>query len=234
MYGRDSGPATMRERRPIDQPRFTREETAFIIGVPIAWAILLLFHPQGDASSIYADIHDDVTPMLVVHIGMLLFIPLMAGVIYLLVRGIDSTAARVCRIALVPFVLFYAAWETLQGIANGALVDEVNALPAAERGVGADLVQGFAESPLVRDLGVFAVIGSLALVIATLAAGMALRNDAGAPVSVVVLFGLSGLLITAHPPPFGPIGLLLFVVAFILVARSESATRAGGPRPSPA
>lgn len=218
----------------MDGSRFSRRETAFIIGVPLAWAVMLLFHPQGEPTSIYADIHDDVTPMLVVHIGMLLFIPLMAGVIYLLLRGIESTAARVGRIALIPFVVFYSAWETLQGIANGVLVDEVNALPAAERGAGADLVQAFAESPLVRDFGVFAIIGSLGLVVATLAAGMALRADARAPVTIAVMFGLSGFLITAHPPPFGPIGLVLFVVAFILLARSESAATASGPQPRPA
>ena len=93
----------------MDLPRFSRNEAAFIIGVPIAWAVLLLFHPQGEPTSIYADIQDDVTAMLVVHIGMLLFIPLMAAVIYLLVRGVESTAARVSRIALVPFVVFYSA-----------------------------------------------------------------------------------------------------------------------------
>lgn len=215
-------------------PRFSRRETAFIAGVPIAWAVLLLFHPQGDANSIYADVQDDVTPMLVVHIGMLLFIPLMAAVIYLLLRGIDSTAARVSRIALVPFVVFYSAWETLQGIANGVLVDKVNALPAAERGTGADLIQDFAESPLVRDFGVFANIGSLGFLIAAIAAGMALRSDAGAPVWVAVLFGFSGWLITAHPPPFGPTGLILFVIAFFLLLRSESSAGAAGSHPSPA
>jgi hypothetical protein len=205
-------------------PRFTRREAAFIIGVPLAWAILLLFHPSGDLDTLYADVHDEVTAMLVVHIGTLLFIPLMAGVIYLLVRGLESTAARVCRIALVPFVVFYGAWETLQGIANGVLVDKVNGLPTAERGTGADLIQGFAESPLVRDFGVLAIIGSLALITATIAAGLALR-DAGAPRWSPVLFGVAGWLITAHPPPFGPAGLVLFVVAVVLVMRSQPEAR---------
>jgi hypothetical protein len=53
----------------------------------------------------------------------------MAAAVYLLLRGIDGTAAHVGRIALIPFVVFYSAWETLQGIANGVLVDQVNALP---------------------------------------------------------------------------------------------------------
>lgn len=208
----------------MEGARFSRNEAAFIIGVPIAWAVLLLFHPQGDAGSIYADVNDDVTAMLVVHVGTLLFIPLMAAVIYLLVRGIESTAARVCRIALIPFVVFYGAWETLQGIANGVLVDKVNDLPAAEQGVGANLIQEFAESPLVADFGVFAAIGGVGLVTATVAAGLALRNDAGAPTSVAVLFGISGFLINAHPPPFGPAGLVMFVIAFILLVRSEVST----------
>src|SRR5687767_13267610 len=53
----------------MDLPHFSRREAAFIIGVPIAWAVLLLFHPGGDGTSIYADLTDNVTPMLVVHIG---------------------------------------------------------------------------------------------------------------------------------------------------------------------
>jgi hypothetical protein len=208
----------------MPEPRFSRSEAAFIIGIPIAWAVLLLFHPQGDAGSIYADVNDDVTAMLVVHIGTLAFIPLMAGAIYLLTRGIESTAARVSRIALIPFVVFYGAWETLQGIANGILVDKVNGLSEAEQGVGANLIQEFAESPLVADFGVFAAIGGLGLVTATVAAGVALRKDAGAPLSVAVLLAISGFLINAHPPPFGPIGLLMFVLAFILLMRSGEAT----------
>jgi hypothetical protein len=203
-------------------------ELAFVIAVPLLWAVLLLFHPKGEASSIYRDVHDEVSRMLVVHIGMLLFIPLMAGAVYLLLRAVEGTAARVARIALVPFVVFYSAWETLQGIGNGVLVNEVNGLPAAERGIGADLVQGFAEHPLVRDLGVFAVPGSLGLVIALIAAGIALRRHAGAPLVVATMLGLSGFLITAHPPPFGPVGLALFIAAVVLLVRSRPGPRTLG------
>jgi len=117
----------------MDQPRLSRNEVAFIIGVPIAWAVLLLFHPGGDPDTIYLDLQDEVTRALVVHIGMMLFIPLFAVAIYLLMRGVEGTAARVSRIALAPFVIFYSAWETLTGTANGILVDQVNGLPEAER-----------------------------------------------------------------------------------------------------
>jgi hypothetical protein len=98
--------------------RFSRQEVMFLIGIPLGWAILLLFHPGGEGKDVYGDLHDQVTRMLVVHLGMLIFIPLMAGVIYVLLRGVEGTAARVSRIALVVYVIFYGAWEALYGSAS--------------------------------------------------------------------------------------------------------------------
>ena len=81
---------------------FSTPEIAVMIGVPLLWAILLLFHPSGDGKEIYLDLRDQVTSAVVVHVGMLLFIPLMAVVMYrLLLRGIEerrrgSAASRSC------------------------------------------------------------------------------------------------------------------------------------------
>jgi len=217
----------------MDRPRVSRSEAAFVIGVPLAWAVLLLFHPSGDPDEIYLSIRDQVTAWLAVHIGMMLFIPLMAGGIYLLLRGVEGTSARVSRIALVPFVVFFSAWETLQGTANGILVNELNRLPEQEHAAGGRLIQDFAESPLVRDLGVFASIGSLSILIAMIAAGIALRRHAGAPLAVPILLGLFGALIGAHTPPFGPIALVCFAAAVVLFWRSQPANMASArPRDS--
>ena len=190
--------------------------------MPAAWAILLLFHPSGEADEIYQDLHDKVTVWMVVHIGMLIFIPLFAAAVYVLMRDVEGTAARVSRIALVPFVIFYEAFETLQGIGVGTLVDELNGQSGIDEATREDLVQDFAGNILFRDLGVFVSIGSLSLVTALIAAGVALRSQAGAPLTVVVLLGVSPFLITAHPPPYGPTGLVLFIIAVLLFLRSQS------------
>jgi hypothetical protein len=212
------------------QPRpFTPAELAFLIGVPLLWAILLLFHPGGEGDQIYLDVQDDVTRFLVVHIGMMLFIPLMAVVVYLLLRGVEGTAAWVSRIALVPFVVFYSAWEVLQGIGVGILVNELNGFQQAELALSEDLVQDFAEHPLIGPFSVFGTIGSLGLIVAAIAAGIALYRHAGAPISVPILLAISGLLITVHPPPYGPTGLALFIVAVVIYTRSQSAERATAP-----
>jgi hypothetical protein len=219
-----------------EAPAFSAGELAFLIGVPLLWGILLLFHPGGEGTELtYGEVQDKVTAWLTVHIGMMLFIPLMAAVVYLLLRGVEGTAAKISRIALVPFAIFYSAWEALQGIGVGILVDEVNALPQTERAAtGADLVHDFADNILIRNFGVFGNIGSLAFITAMIAAGVALRRHAGAPLAVAALLGLSGFLITAHPPPYGPAGLALFIAAVLLFVRGQSANRApvtlGPPR----
>ena len=67
---------------------FTPTEIAFLVGIPLAWAVLLLFHPTGGGEAVtYADVQDQVTAWLVVHLGMMLFIPLMAVAVYLLLRA---------------------------------------------------------------------------------------------------------------------------------------------------
>ena len=150
----------------------------------------------------------------------------MAVAVYLLLRGVEGTAAWVSRIALVPFVVFYSAWEVFQGIGVGILVNELKGLPQAELALREELVQDFAET-LMGRFGVLGSIGSLGLIVAMIAAGVALYRHAGAPVSVAVLLAISGLLITAHPPPYGPTGLVLFIAAVLLYVRSQS------PGPAP-
>jgi hypothetical protein len=174
-----------------------------LIGVPFAWAILLFLHPGGEGEDLYSDLRDQVTRMLVVHIEMLLFIPVMAVVVYILLRGVEGTAALVSRVALAFYVVFYGAWEAIYGIGLGILGDAVNGLPEAERATGAAVIQDYGEHILIRGFGVLVSIGSVALIIATIAAGIALRRHAGAPLAVPILLGLSGFLITAHRPPSG-------------------------------
>jgi hypothetical protein len=210
----------------MDSARFSRDQLAFLIGVPLAWAVLLLFHPTGEGETItYAEIHDKVTPWMAVHIGMLFFIPLIAVVIYLILRGVEGTAARVGRWALVPFVVFYGAFETLIGLGNGILVHEVNGMVGAEKAGGAALIAEYNDNVLIKGFGIFPTIGSLGFIAAVIATGIALHRHAGAPLAVPVLLGLSGFLITAHPPPFGPTGLALFIGAVVVLAASGSAQR---------
>ena len=208
---------------------YSRPEAAFLICVPLAWALLLLFHPTGD--EYYEVISDSVTPWLAVHLGTMVFIPLLAAAMFVLLRGIDGTAASVSRVTLVVFAVVYAAFEVTVGIGSGILGDAINALPAAERATGAELLTRYNESDVIT---VLSTLGGLAWLVAVMAAGIALYSRANTPSSIVVvaLFLISAPGIVIHVTPFGPAGLALFIVAVLLVIRSSAGPAADHASPA--
>jgi hypothetical protein len=60
------------------------------------------------------------------------------------------------------------------------------------------------------------------LLVALAAAGVALYRRAHAPLAVPILLVLAAVPMGFHVPPFGQVGLALFVAATILVLRKES------------
>lgn len=215
-------------------PRLSRDVLAFLIGVPLAWAVLLWFHPDVARDDVYGDLRDEVTTYQIVHVGTLVFIGLMGVALYLLVRDLPGRAARISRLAIGPFVLFYGAWEAVIGLATGALVQHANDAPETERPAVSDAIQSLQDNAIVGDPGVLASVGAVAWIVAVIAAAVAYRN-VGAPVLVSVLLGLS-LLVASHPPPVGPFGLLCFTAAVALIARWQrvSTAPAASARPTPA
>jgi hypothetical protein len=203
----------------MDSRRLTRPQIAFAMGVPLAWAVLLWFHPDVPPDDVYGGLRDDVTTYVIVHVGTLIFIALMGVALYMLVRDLPGTAARVARVAIIPFVVAYAAWETVIGLAIGALVQHANDAAASERPVIAETIQSLGDNAIVGEMGALSIIGALSWTVAVIAAVVALRG-AGAPVGALVLLGLS-VPVVSHPPPIGPISLACFAGAVALLARAE-------------
>jgi|SRR5215211_1032193 len=208
----------------MHSPRFTRPLLAFAIGVPLAWAVLLWFHPDVDPNHVYRDLRDEVTTYQIVHVGTLIFIGLIGAALYLLVRDLPGTAARISRLAIGPFVVLYAAYEAVIGLAIGALVQHANDAPVSQQPALADAIQSLGTNVIVGDPGIVGSVGALAWIVATIVAAVAYRR-VGAPVLATVLLGLS-FLVASHPPPLGPIGLVCFAGAVAVLARHERASAA--------
>jgi hypothetical protein len=53
---------------------------------------------------------------------------------------------------------------------------------------------------------------------------------------VPILLGLSAPLVATHPPPYGPIGLVLFMAAVLVAVRARAPAHAPAlaPQPGPA
>jgi len=209
--GNGGVPAPIAPRR-----AFSLAELAFLICAPLAWAVLLWFHPSVAPDDVYGSLRDQVVTYQIVHAGTLVFIGLMGLALNMLVRDLPGKAARISRLAIGPFVLFYGAWETVIGLATGALVQHANDAPAVERPALSDAIQSLQGNVIVGEFSVVAVIGALAWIVAVIAAAVAYRR-VGAPILVPILLGLS-LVVVSHPPPIGPVGLAFFACAVALLA----------------
>jgi hypothetical protein len=204
---------------------------AFMIGAPLAFAALLTQHPMS-TGDFYAGVSENVTKWLAVHYGGAVFFPLMALIVWLLVRGLGGRAATVARIALPTFAVFYGVWEALFGIATGMVADAGNGLGTAEREGTVAAFDAIVGSPLVGEMGVFVSVGSIAWWVGISAAIMAL-NQAGVRRAALVLLGLGGLL-TFHVPIGPPALLCLSAAAFMIERRRLLVGQLGGPPPAPA
>jgi hypothetical protein len=188
-----------------------------LIGVPLAFSVLLWFHPMiGD----YEGLRDVTTRFQIVHVGMVLALPLLAIGIYGLLDGLRGRAAAVGRFALIPFVAFSVPYVAFEGIALGVLGQQLNGLPAAQRdAVAPGMVQDFASNPILGEPGLFWALGSTALIVVMVSTVLAFRR-AGAPLALQILLGMSALIGT-HAPPLAPIGWVCFAAAGWMVLRAR-------------
>jgi hypothetical protein len=67
-----------------------------------------------------------------IHAVQLLLILLLAVAVY---RRLTSTAARISRVALLPYLVFYSAFDAVVGLSNGLVVKYGSELPPAEQAV---------------------------------------------------------------------------------------------------
>jgi hypothetical protein len=205
---------------PTANRRAHRWDRALILGVPLAWAALLLLHPTGD-TTVYDVVDRDRHAWQVTHVGMVAAIPLMAHAVHRLLRGLIGPAARVSRLALPVFAATYGAFEAIMGVGTGNLVAAANdTVAAADREA---LVDAYAGDPVLAALEHAA---GLACGVALVAAAFALRGAGRIGRGQQALLVAATPLIAVHVPPFGPVGLVLFAI----VASSALATT---PNPQP-
>jgi hypothetical protein len=191
----------------------------FLVATPLALAVVLWFHPPGgEPDEVFEGVRPDVGAWLFVHTAFLFFIPLMAFAAYLLLGGLQGSAATVSRVGLILFLVFYTAYEVTIGLGTGILVDYAAGLPAAEQAAVADAIQHYNGDAVVGDpVSVALILGLVGWMVAMLAAAAAFRR-AGAGWLVTALLALAALF-AIHPPPVGPAALVCFAAAAVLIER---------------
>ena len=108
-----------------------------VFGTPIAFAITGFLHlvPESDAPDIYTGLTDHAGLWIAIHVAQLLLILLLAVAVYWLTAELTSTAARISRVALLPYLVFYSAFDAVVGLSNGLVMKYGSELPPGEQNV---------------------------------------------------------------------------------------------------
>lgn len=191
----------------------------FLVATPLALAVVLWWHPAG-GSNVYEGVRDDAGAWLFVHAGMLVLLPLLAIAAFVVLRDLGGRAALLSRIAIAFFLVFFTAYEVSVGVGTGILVDYANGLPPAEQAAVAGAIQDYNRNWIVTDPSIAMIVGALGWIVAMIAAAVAFRRS-GAGWPVTLLIG-GAALFAIHPPPVGPIGLVCFAFAAVLIERSRA------------
>jgi hypothetical protein len=188
-----------------------------LAGAPLLFAAVLLAHPAADAG--FADVvAAHRSRWLLVHVGELVCIGLLALALLRVLRELPGRAARIARLAVVPFVVLGGAWSAVQGAAGVVITRS-----------GAEAAQALGSSPLVGDVSVLAFVAGALWVSVAVGAALALR-ESGASMLASALVG-SGALLVAHLPPVGPLALAAMALGIALAAPAWDPRAAAEPVP---
>jgi hypothetical protein len=174
-----------------------------LFGTPLLYLVLGLLHPNPDPG-----LGDDTGLFIGLHIAQLFLIGGLAYSLWLLVDGVESGAARVARALILPYVITYAAFDAVAGIAMGGVVREANRLPAGDQAAAGRLIDALRAETWSGYL--FYVLTALIWLAAVLAVVIALRKSAPRPALVLIGLG-AAIFAVGHPQPTGPVGMAFFL-----------------------
>jgi hypothetical protein len=196
-----------------------------VIGVPIVFAVVAVFHPSPWPIT---DLAEKVGWWTTLHMLQIPLLLLMACAVLVLGWNLRGRAAHVSRVAALIFVAFYPAYDAFAGLGSGFLVRHAHGEDDAhDSGVLYDAAAAVFGSP--ENLGLY-LVGTLAWAVAVVSLGVALRHGPGGR-AVTVLFVASGLTLIDHGGPLGVISFSLFAAgAWVLERRT---VRSGTMTPTP-
>ena len=197
---------------------------ALVIGVPIVFAVVAVFHPSPWPIT---DLAEKVGWWTTLHVLQIPLLLLMACAVLVLGWKLRGRAASISRVAALIFVAFYPAYDAFAGLGTGFLVRRAHGEHAHDSGVLHDAAAAVFASP--ENTGLY-LVGTLAWAVAVVSLGVALRHGPGGR-AVTVLLVASGLTLIDHGGPFGVISFSLFAAgAWVLERRT---VRSGTTTPTP-
>ena len=179
-----------------------------LLGAPFALALLEIFHPERPNSA--SEAVEQGVWFMWFHFIQVPLIGLIALAVYLLADGLEGRAVSVSRWAIGVFAVFFSAYDAAAGIGTGYALRNAQGLSA---GAQEAIYEAVKDMPVLSLIFGLSVVGSLAWVVALVAAAVALRR-AGASLGPFILLILAGVfLMGGHPYPAGTLAFGCFFLA---------------------
>lgn len=191
-----------------------------IVLSPLILGMLEIWHPVGVVGkTAYEVILPQVDWWLTLHFLQLPLFGMMALAVFLMVAPLQSWAAKISRIGIGFFVIFYTALDAITGIAGGMLIRSARDLPINVQGFVAKQVNLLFFDPIIggSTASVVGLLGASGWFVGVTAAAIALAQIGVDRLSVILLIISAVLFGLSHTPPTGPLGLIFFFLAVIRI-----------------
>lgn len=192
----------------VTTPPTSRSRQALMVATPALFAGLTLLHPVADPW----ELGDALPRWMVVHVGQVVLTIMLAYSVWLLLGGLVSRSATVARGALPVFLVAFAAFDAVAGIATGWLALRAEGQTGGARAASLDAVEYlFADNWLAGNLSILGGVTAVSWMTLVISAAVALRAAGADRLTVSAMS--AAVLFASHPAPIGTIGLLAFTVA---------------------
>lgn len=189
-----------------------------MFGSPLAYIAIGVVHPME------LKVGDDPTLYIAIHVVQLFLIWGMAATLWFLTEGIENRAAKIARVAILPYAIAYATLDGIAGLALGATVQAANTAPVADQEAARRLFETlYMDEASVEGIALY-LSASLLWLLAAGATALAQRGRAPAAVVATLLVG-AAIFAVGHPAPPGPIGMTLFLVGIAWLELKSTAAR---------
>jgi hypothetical protein len=167
---------------------------------------------MGGDGTVYEGLRNDVVLWIGVHLVQLATSLALGAGLWTLVRDLHSPAARIARASIPVYLVVFAAFDSIVGIATGLAVHHANSTTGATHEGAISTADYLMSNPLAGNWGVLPGIAHTAMIGALLGTGLALRRAGTArriwaPVLV-------GLLLATHAGPAAAVGAAALGLAF--------------------
>lgn len=190
-----------------------------LLAAPLLWIVIALIHPDEPEQS---------GRWIFVHFAQLVLTPFLAFAVWTLLDGIRSLAATVSRIALVAWMVFFSAYDSVAGIATGLLARHAEELAGAEQVAMTSAVEYLHNDGLLPGAAVLLAVAPTVAWPITVIVGAVALHQAGARRSTVAALCLSALF-AFHASYPAAIGLAFMVIAVVLWERQKTQAESAPP-----